>query len=281
MRFLWGLAKKVLIADNVGRLVASIEAAPDNQSATTAWLAALGFALQIYFDFSGYSDMAIGIAAMLGFHFPENFASPYRSVDVTEFWRRWHMTLSRWFRDYVYIPLGGNRHGRLREYAALVATFLLTALWHGATWPFLVWGGLHSAAMIFERVTNLRNAQGFVILRRTLLVAFLVVSWVPFHSPTLTAAVDQWRLMFSFDFQPLPADTILTLTPIVAAALAIGCTVFFVPTGTRTAFAAILTKADSRTLRPAVALTVAPILLVACAVMVLWNDYSPFLYFAF
>lgn len=281
-RFVWGLSKKVLIADNVAQIVAAVESSPAGmQSATTAWLSALAFTVQIYFDFSGYTDMAIGLAAIMGFHFPENFAGPYRSLDVTEFWRRWHMTLSRWFRDYVYIPLGGNRHGRIREYIALTATFALTALWHGATWPFLVWGGLHSAALIFERLTGLRDVKGWVVPRRIVLVAFIIVSWVPFHAPTMGQAVDQWRLMFGLDFAALPPIVILSLTPLVAGALVVGCLTFFVPFGRVTGFMKVFTFDNVRELRVGRAWVLTPVLALGCSIMVAWSQYSPFLYFAF
>ena len=117
----------------------------------TAWLGAIGYTLQLFFDFSGYSDMAIGLGRMLGFRLPENFARPYSSVTITEFWRRWHMSLSRWFRDYVYIPLGGNRHGAGETYRNLCIVFVLTGFWHGAQWTFLVWGCYHGALLVIER----------------------------------------------------------------------------------------------------------------------------------
>ena len=123
-----------------------------------AWLGALAYTLQLYFDFSGYSDMAIGLGRMLGFRLPENFARPYSSVTITEFWRRWHMSLSRWFRDYVYIPLGGNRHGAARTYRNLFIVFVLTGFWHGANWTFLVWGLYHGALLIIERGFGLDEA---------------------------------------------------------------------------------------------------------------------------
>lgn len=280
-RFLWGLFKKVVIADNIAQIGAAINAVPvESQSATTAWLSALAFTLQIYFDFSGYSDMAIGLAAILGFRFPENFNDPYRSASVTEFWRRWHMTLSRWFRDYVYIPLGGNRHGALRGYFALIVTFSLTALWHGATWPFLVWGGLHSAALIIERITGLRNATGFRLIRRTVLVLFLIVSWVPFSSPSLTQAVDQWKLMASFSFDALPPGVILALTPLVLGALVVGCSSFVFPLGKETGFRLIMQDSAGK-FKMRAALVLSPLLLIVCVSMVTFEQFSPFLYFAF
>jgi len=197
-RFGWGLAKKVMIGDVCGTVAGALwnpgMAAPN---ASTAWIGALAYTLQIYFDFSGYSDMAIGLARVFNFHFPENFAGPYRSWSATEFWRRWHMTLSRWFRDYVYIPLGGNRHGPEREYFALITTFGLTSLWHGATWPFLIWGGVWSAALTFERITGLRRSPSLIRLRRAAMAVFIVFSWVPFRSATATQAWTIWKAMFT------------------------------------------------------------------------------------
>lgn len=295
-RFAWGLFKKTCIADNVAVLVAAVDGLPAHQqSSTTAWIGALAFALQIYFDFSGYSDMAIGIAAMLGFHFPENFAGPYRSVSVTEFWRRWHMTLSRWFRDYVYIPLGGNRHGRAREYLALIITFSLTALWHGSTWPFLVWGLLHSAALVFERVTGLRDTRRWVVGRRVAMVFFIVISWVPFHAVELTDALRQWRFMATMNFSALPPELIVSATPLVLGACVLGILTFFMPAGRTTGFQLLLInrpgqdqsgydkpgRDQSGRIRPIAVAWALPILLVCSIVMVNWQNFSPFLYFAF
>lgn len=140
-RFCTGLAKKVLLANNIGELWAEISKLDfGGISALTAWLGILAFAFQIYFDFSGYSDMAIGLGEMLGFHFPENFNYPYISASVTEFWRRWHISLGSWFREYVYIPLGGNRRGLFRQLVNIFIVWLLTGIWHGAGWNFLLWG---------------------------------------------------------------------------------------------------------------------------------------------
>ena len=140
-RFSLGLGKKVLIADTVAPLVNTIFAAPTGElSMVAAVLGVVGYAVQLYFDFSGYSDMALGLAQMFGLRLPENFDRPYASRSVTEFWRRWHMSLSRWFRDYMYIPLGGNRGSPLQTYRNLILVFLATGLWHGANWTFVIWG---------------------------------------------------------------------------------------------------------------------------------------------
>ena len=149
--FLLGLAKKVVLADTFARFsdvgfAAAAQGAP--LSLVEAWYAAASYALQIYFDFSGYSDMAIGLARMMNVRFPLNFASPYKAANIAEFWRRWHITLSRFLRDYVYIPLGGNRHGEARRNVNLMATMLLGGLWHGAAWNFVLWGGLHGVYLV-------------------------------------------------------------------------------------------------------------------------------------
>ncbi len=147
----------------------------------TAWVGALAYTVQIYFDFSGYSDMAIGLGRMFGFRLPENFDRPYSAASITDFWRRWHMSLSRWFRDYVYIPLGGNRARRGETYRNLIIVFVATGLWHGANWTFLVWGLYHGALMLVERATGTGavTATGpALVLRRALTFLLVVVGWV-------------------------------------------------------------------------------------------------------
>ena len=145
-----GLAKKVLIADSVAPMANTVfGASPDVAlAASAAWLGVIAYTLQIYFDFSGYSDMAVGLSLLFGVRLPYNFNSPYQAWNITEFWRRWHMTLSRFLRDYLYVPLGGNRHGRARRYVNLMLTMLLGGLWHGASWTFVIWGGLHGAYLV-------------------------------------------------------------------------------------------------------------------------------------
>lgn len=152
-RFTAGLAKKVLIANNMGALWTEISAAEYSEmSVTMAWLGVIAYAFQIYFDFSGYSDMAIGLGACMGFHFPENFNYPYISASVTEFWRRWHISLGSWFREYIYIPLGGNRKGLTRQLFNILIVWLLTGIWHGAGWNFLFWGLWFAFFLILEKV---------------------------------------------------------------------------------------------------------------------------------
>ena len=251
-------------------------------TATEAWIGAFAFTAQIYFDFSGYSDMAIGLARVFNFHFPENFAGPYRSVSATEFWRRWHMTLSRWFRDYVYIPLGGNRHGPIREYAALLITFGLTSLWHGATWPYLLWGGLWSTALVVERVTGLRSVTGYIALRRALMAIFIIVTWVPFRSTTMTQTVDMWTAMVTGDWSmPSPA-LLVALTPLNVAALGVGVLIFFLPdAGPRRIFDRLVQRGDTQQINVRVAVVVGALALLGGVIMALWGSFSPFLYFQF
>ena len=160
MRFLCGLAKKVLLANRVGMIFEEISVLPAfSQSALTAWIGILAYAFQIYFDFSGYSDMAIGLGKIFGFDFLENFNYPYISRSVTEFWRRWHMSLSYWFRDYVYIPLGGNRCGLPRQIFNITVVWLLTGFWHGASWNFVLWGVFYGFVLIIEKVFLLKHLQ--------------------------------------------------------------------------------------------------------------------------
>jgi len=285
-RFSWGLTKKVVVADPCGRLadeLFAISAAGGDLSAADAWLAAALFTVQIYFDFSGYSDMAVGMAMMMRFHFPENFRQPYRSISVTDFWRRWHITLSRWFRDYVYIPLGGNRHGALRATAALLTVFLLTSLWHGAAWTFLVWGGMHSAFLVIERVTGLRRTSRFAVLRRLAMLIFLVVSWVPFRATSLRALENHWGAMFGGPWTGLGPTALTGITPFVALALVIAIISLFGPRD-RTGFGTVfggrsVTELGAIRWRRVV---VGIVLLLGVSLWtVMWSDFSPFLYFQF
>lgn len=186
-RFIVGLGKKVLLANNFAPLADDIFiVAPQNLDPLSAWTGLLMYTLQIYFDFSGYSDMAIGLGRMFGFQIPENFNFPYIARSVREFWRRWHISLSQWFRDYLYIPLGGNRKGSGRTYFNLFVVFLLTGLWHGAAWNFLLWGLLHGLFMILERLglgKTLNRAGRIPSHLYTLLVVML--AWVLFRAPNL------------------------------------------------------------------------------------------------
>jgi len=186
-RAILGLAKKVILANSVGVVADRVLDLPLSQmSCSAVWLGILCYTLQIYFDFSGYSDMAIGLARLFGFRFPENFDYPYSSLSVTEFWRRWHISLSRWFRDYLYVPLGGNRVSRRRTYFNLLLVFFLCGLWHGASWAFIVWGLFHGSFLVLERLGFERHLQRAPRpLRHAYTLLVVIVGWVFFRAGSL------------------------------------------------------------------------------------------------
>lgn len=198
-RFIRGLAKKVLIANAVGIIAdKAFEQNPHDLSSSVAWLGIICYSLQIYFDFSGYSDMAIGLGKMLGFNFKENFNYPYIAKSIQEFWRRWHISLSTWFRDYLYIPLGGNRKGEVRTYVNLIIVFLITGLWHGASWSFIVWGLFHGAFLLLERLIPFRVKAQWNFLGHIYLLLVVIIGWVFFRADNLSLAIDYLGTMFSF-----------------------------------------------------------------------------------
>lgn len=216
-RFSLGLAKKVLIANTMAQFADSVygdpvtgEGAldPNTISAATSWCAAIAYTLQIYFDFSGYSDMAIGIGRMIGFRFPENFNNPYVSESITDFWRRWHMTLGAWMRNYLYIPLGGNRVGPARLYFNLWLVFLLSGLWHGASWSFIFWGAWHGFFLVIERLFLLKLTSRIGKIPRVLFTMFIVIiGWVFFRVIHLADAWNYVKAMFvghATGWSPLP-----------------------------------------------------------------------------
>lgn len=199
-RFVIGLTKKMLIANNCALLADNIfNLHGDDLSAGLAWLGVIAYSFQIYFDFSGYSDMAIGLGKLFGFNFPENFNYPYTARSIREFWKRWHMTLSSWFRDYLYIPLGGNQHGPTRTYINLFIVFLITGLWHGANWTFIIWGLFHGILISVERLGwgRILNKLPKFIAHLYLLFS-ICVSWVFFRSDSLPKAFQYIEAMFSF-----------------------------------------------------------------------------------
>ncbi|MDX9839936.1 MAG: MBOAT family O-acyltransferase [Desulfobulbus sp.] len=200
-RFIIGLGKKVLIANVMGRAADYLfSLPPETLPATLAWTGAVAFMLQIYFDFSGYSDMAIGLGRMFGFHFLENFNYPYIARSIREFWRRWHISLSTWFRDYLYIPLGGNRHGAARTGANLLLVFLLCGLWHGASWTFLIWGVYHGFFLVLERVPVVRWLLDRLpaSLQHLYVLLVVLVGWVFFRADTFLHALGYLRAMVDF-----------------------------------------------------------------------------------
>ncbi|HEU4778598.1 MAG TPA: MBOAT family O-acyltransferase [Steroidobacteraceae bacterium] len=220
---LMGLVKKVLIADSVAPVANMVfnSGADVPLAASAAWLGVIAYTLQIYFDFSGYSDMAVGLSLLIGVRLPYNFNSPYQAWNISEFWRRWHMTLSRFLRDYLYVPLGGNRHGRSRRYVNLMLTMLLGGLWHGASWTFVIWGGLHGAYLVVnhgwqwlrEKLGWQRAASGVAaIFGRGASVALtllcVMVGWVFFRAVDVASATGILASMFGFREGGLPITTL-------------------------------------------------------------------------
>lgn len=208
LRFCFGMGKKILIANTVALVADKAFALPHaDLTFATAWLGAIAYTLQIYFDFSGYSDMAIGIGLMLGFKYKENFNFPYRALSIQDFWRRWHISLSSWFRDYVYIPLGGNRKSEVRTYFNLMIVFALCGLWHGASYTFLAWGLFHGLFLALERTKFGRFIHALPnFLRHTYVLITVLLGWVLFRAENFPDAAMFFNVMlttFSFDIQNL------------------------------------------------------------------------------
>ncbi|MDR0292302.1 MAG: hypothetical protein LBI01_06060 [Elusimicrobium sp.] len=198
-RFIAGLGKKVLIANVAAKTADAVFAlSPSQYGMATAWIGILAYTLQIYFDFSGYSDMAIGLGKMFGFNIKENFDYPYISQSIKEFWRRWHISLSTWFKEYLYIPLGGNRQGAARTYINLLIVFFATGLWHGASWNFVVWGLFHGTFLVIERVVSVESILRFRFMRNAYVLFVVITGWVFFRSDTLLQAFQFLGKMFSF-----------------------------------------------------------------------------------
>ncbi|MBD5510102.1 MAG: MBOAT family protein [Lachnospiraceae bacterium] len=288
-RFIIGLGKKVLLANNIGQLfVEAAGTAQENLSLLMAWLGILAYAFQIYFDFSGYSDMAIGLGRIMGFHFPENFNYPYTAVSVTDFWRRWHMSLSSWFREYVYIPLGGNRKGLRRQLLNIVVVWSLTGIWHGAGWNFLLWGMWFAVFLILEKVilgkalANLPKFAGWIYT-----MAVVLVSWCFFSLEKTDTIIRFLKSMFGIGGAGLAnqeAWYMLGNYAVLLAILAIGA----LPLGKKAVEwikvrCAKETKAGSV---PAVCFGIAEkLFFVAVLLLSIANivdaSYNPFLYFRF
>lgn len=223
-RFIIGLSKKVLISNALAQMVDHLFADFHSLGMGPAWLAAVGYTLQIYYDFSGYSDMAIGLGRMFGFHFKENFNAPYTSLSIKEFWRRWHISLSTWFKEYVYIPLGGNRKGTLRTIRNKYIVFFLTGLWHGANFTFILWGLFHGTFLVLEGNTKLDiNRVRFRWIRYIYTMLIVICGFVMFRADTVSQGCFILGQMFSFTANPV--GTMLAtaeLTPYLIAAFAAG-----------------------------------------------------------
>ena len=205
-RFSIGLAKKVLLANQIGSLWDTISQL-HQMSAATAWLGAIAYSFQIYFDFSGYSDMAIGLGRMFGFHFLENFNFPYMSKTITEFWRRWHISLSSWFREYVYIPLGGNRKGMARQLFNIMVVWMLTGLWHGANWNFVMWGVYYGILLMIEKLFLLKWLNKAPAWIGHIYSMFLVViGWTIFAQTDMSQLTTYLKTMFGIGVRGVDSD---------------------------------------------------------------------------
>lgn len=280
-RFCHGLGKKVLIADTVAPVAdAAFATATGDLNTLTALVGVLAYTVQLYFDFSGYSDMALGLAMMFGIHLPENFARPYAARSVTEFWRRWHMSLSRWFRDYLYISLGGNRGSTGRTYRNLVIVFLVTGLWHGAAWTFVLWGAFHGLMLLAERAAGIgrtdRADEGDRIGQaRT--IALVMFAWILFRAPDLPYAIGYAGALLD-PMGGLATDVALALDPLAILALAVGVASVLLPrdwvTGVR------LQDGATPRLR-ALRLASVGVVFPASIVFLVAAGFSPFLYFQF
>ena len=277
-RFTVGLGKKVLIANQVGALWDTVSALPQAQlAAGTAWLGALAFTFQIYFDFSGYSDMAIGLGKMLGFEFLENFDYPYLSRSITEYWRRWHISLGTWFREYVYIPLGGNRHGLSRQILNLIIVWGLTGLWHGASWNFLLWGLYYGVILIVEKVWLLRPLQKApAAVQHLYSLLLIILGWIIFALTDFSAIGGYFAALFGAH-GGLDSSTMYLLTSNLILLIIAGFASTRLPAKLAVGFVQRLTPAG----QTAVKCIFYTGVLLMCIAFLVGDSYNPFLYFRF
>lgn len=275
-RFIVGMAKKVIIANNVGA-VATVIYSGDKAvyGMPFYWLAAVAYALQIYFDFSGYSDMAIGIGRMFGFHFLENFDYPYIATSITNFWRRWHISLSSWFRDYIYIPLGGNRVPKLRWILNICVVWALTGFWHGASWNFVLWGVYYAVLLLVEKLFLAKLLDKLPKIICWLYTFVLVlISWVIFNLTDFSQMLMTLRHMFSFNIGN-PLDAVLADTSILYGLI-------YVPLGIICMFPWVKKFKLKKTVLNEIILNVGSIILLAVSVcFTIASTYNPFIYFRF
>ncbi len=278
-RFLLGLGKKVLIANNVGFLWSQIQSGQITEMSTVLyWVGILAFAFQIYFDFSGYSDMAIGLAKIFGLTFDENFNFPYISKSITEFWRRWHMTLSAWFRDYVYIPLGGNRKGKVKLIRNLLIVCGLTGFWHGASWNYIVWGLFFAVILIFEKFVLLRFwDKVYAPFKHLYAIILILISWVIFSFEDLSAGMSYLKGMFGghdVPFYTSQAGYVLLSYGVIFIVAAFLSTPIFKN---------FLLKLEQKEKNPTnVLVSVFYVaILITCVASLVNSSYNPFLYFRF
>lgn len=287
-RFITGLGKKALIANTMAVTVDGIfSQGTENNTVAIAWLGAVAYGLQIYFDFSGYSDMAIGLGRMFGFHFHENFDLPYISRSITEFWRRWHISLSTWFRDYVYIPLGGNRHGALVTYRNLFIIFLLTGIWHGAAWHYVFWGVWHGMFMLIERFLRKKDkitvSPLWSVLSHVYTLLVVLMGWVFFRADSLKQGFWYIKTMFGRALGAEPGFSVMWYLDRWTLAMLLVGIVF--STGLPYKGAGLLRVKCEAAKKPLVYETARDIwllmLLVLSSMRIISGTYNPFIYFQF
>ena len=281
MRFCWGLSKKVFIADACGQIADAVfELNMGALDTKSAWLGAAAYTLQIYFDFSAYSDMAIGLARLFGFELRENFNRPNAAVSMTDFWRRWHISLSTWFRDYLYIPLGGNRKGTARTAFNLLLVFTLCGLWHGANWTFVVWGLYHGFFLGIERLTGIRNLpqHRWIVPRRAVTFLLVMFGWVLFRSENIASAIAFVQTMVIPSDLPLAFDVyeVLHHRNILFMAIAAAGTLG----ASRLPTIESIMRCEGP-LRAIVSMTLLFIMLPYCAGTMMAGGSHPFIYFRF
>ena len=277
MRFVVGLGKKVLLANQMGAVWSEIYALGGDVSALMAWTGAIAYTFQIYFDFSGYSDMAIGLGRMFGFKFPENFRYPYQSVSITDFWRRWHITLSTWFKEYLYIPLGGNRRGLTRQALNLLIVWSLTGFWHGAGWNFVLWGLYYFVILFIEKLFLLKALDKLPkFFRHVYALLLIIIGWVIFASDDVSVLLPYLGSMFGangavggMDVYTLFTKAVLIVICCVAST-ELPKRLFLSATGAMNEKAAFTIKS---------VMTIA--LLALSMILLIGDSYNPFLYFRF
>lgn len=278
-RFIIGLSKKILLANT---LAITADAIFDSNleliNTPIMWIGAIAYTLQIYFDFSGYSDMAIGLGSMFGFTFMENFNLPYISRSVTEFWQRWHISLSTWFKEYIYIPLGGNRVSKARNCLNIFIVFLVTGLWHGASWTFVLWGVYYGILRILEKVFLAKYLEKSKVLSHVYTIIAFIIGWVMFRANSVSNAIDMYRLMFSFDF----SKTYFLTQHIVNNQFVFVLIVSILFCGPiQIIFKKLKEKNNKSTVYGYLQTILLLVLLVLCIMELASSSYNPFIYFRF
>lgn len=277
-KFIFGLSKKVLLANTLGELCAIFQAST-NRSVLYYWLYAFAFSLQIYFDFSGYSDMAVGLGKLFGFQFPNNFHYPYLAKSITDFWRRWHITLGSWFRDYVYIPLGGNRVKKSRWFFNIAVVWFLTGLWHGASWNFVLWGMFFAVLLVLEKQGLSVFMRKHSIFSHIYVILCVTVSFVIFNAASICDALESLKIMFTGGDLPLVSKEFLYYLK------SYGLTLMLATIGATPFSKNIVEKLQTNAAWKRILNLLEPIILIALMLAVnaylIQDSYNPFLYFRF